>query len=112
MTHAIVAPPRQIGFWTCLALVIGNTIGTGIFLIPAALAPFGWSAIYGWLITIGGGLCLAYVFAVVDGIRQDKGNYPSPTGRTGLKLFARKHPWIIAGAVCGVAGTIVGFAAG
>ena len=64
MTHPITAPPRQIGFWTCLALVIGNTIGTGIFLIPAALAPFGWSAIYGWLITIGGGLCIAYVFAV------------------------------------------------
>ena len=64
MTHAIDAPPRQIGFWTCLALVIGNTIGTGIFLIPAALAPFGWNAIYGWSITIGGGLCIAYVFAV------------------------------------------------
>jgi APA family basic amino acid/polyamine antiporter len=63
MTHAIAAPPRQIGFWTCLALVIGNTIGTGIFLIPAALAPFGWNAIYGWGITIGGGLCIAYVFA-------------------------------------------------
>ena len=63
MTHPITAPPRQIGFWTCLALVIGNTIGTGIFLIPAALAPFGWNAIYGWLITIGGGLCIAYVFA-------------------------------------------------
>ena len=63
MTHEIKAPPRQIGFWTCLALVIGNTIGTGIFLIPAALAPYGWNAIYGWAITIGGALCLAYVFA-------------------------------------------------
>jgi len=63
MTHEIQAPPRQIGFWTCLALVIGNTIGTGIFLIPAALAPYGWNAIYGWAITIGGGLCIAYVFA-------------------------------------------------
>lgn len=63
MTHEIKAPPRQIGFWTCLALVIGNTIGSGIFLIPAALAPFGWNAIYGWAITIGGALCLAYVFA-------------------------------------------------
>ena len=63
MTHVMKAPPRQIGFWTCLALVIGNTIGSGIFLIPAALAPFGWNAIYGWGITIGGALCLAYVFA-------------------------------------------------
>ena len=63
MTHEIQAPPRQIGFWTCLALVIGNTIGTGIFLLPAALAPFGWNALYGWAITVGGALCLAYVFA-------------------------------------------------
>jgi len=63
MTHEIQAPPRQIGFWTCLALVIGNTIGTGIFLLPATMAPFGWNALYGWLITIGGSLCLAYVFA-------------------------------------------------
>ena len=63
MTHEIQSPPRQIGFWTCLALVIGNTIGTGIFLLPAALAPYGWSAIYGWIMTILGGLCIAYVFA-------------------------------------------------
>ena len=63
MTHEMRVPPRQIGFWTCLALVVGNTIGTGIFLLPAALAPFGWNALYGWGITIGGGLCLAYVFA-------------------------------------------------
>ncbi|NUT00992.1 MAG: amino acid permease [Sphingomonas sp.] len=65
MTREIQAPPRQIGFWTCLALVVGNTIGTGIFLLPAALAPFGWNALYGWGITIGGGLCLAYVFAAL-----------------------------------------------
>ena len=63
MTREIQAPPRQIGFWTCIALVVGNTIGTGIFLLPAALAPFGWNALYGWGITIGGALCLAYVFA-------------------------------------------------
>lgn len=63
MTREIKAPARQIGFWTCLALVIGNTIGTGIFLIPAALAPFGWNALYGWAITVGGALCLAYVFS-------------------------------------------------
>jgi APA family basic amino acid/polyamine antiporter len=54
---------RQIGFWTCLALVIGNTIGTGIFMLPASLAPFGWNAIAGWVISIGGALCLAHVFA-------------------------------------------------
>jgi APA family basic amino acid/polyamine antiporter len=46
-----------------VALVIGNIVGAGIFLLPAALAPFGHNAIYGWLLTIGGALCLAWVFA-------------------------------------------------
>ena len=73
MTHQIKAPPRQIGFWTCLALVIGNTIGTGIFLIPAALAPYGWNALYGWAITIGGALCLAYVFAALARLMPQAG---------------------------------------
>ena len=65
MLQEMRTPPRQIGFWTCLALVVGNTIGTGIFLLPAALAPFGWNALYGWGLTIGGALCLAYVFAAL-----------------------------------------------
>ena len=36
------------------ALVIGNMIGAGIFLLPAVLAPYGTNAIYGWLVTIAG----------------------------------------------------------
>ena len=55
--------PRQLGLWTCLALVVGNTIGTGIFLLPASLAPYGINAIFGWVLTIAGSLCLAFVFA-------------------------------------------------
>jgi APA family basic amino acid/polyamine antiporter len=54
---------RQLGFWMCLALVVGNMIGSGIFLLPANLAPYGVNAIWGWLITIGGAMCLATVFA-------------------------------------------------
>jgi len=54
---------RALGFWLCLALVIGNFIGSGIFLLPAQLAPFGWNAFFGWLLTIAGALCLAFVFA-------------------------------------------------
>ncbi|MFL6848668.1 MAG: amino acid permease [Sphingomicrobium sp.] len=54
---------RQLGFWMVLALVIGNVIGAGIFLLPASLAPLGANAIYGWLLTIGGCLCLASVLA-------------------------------------------------
>ena len=59
--------PRTLGFWTCLALVMGNMIGAGIFLLPAALAPLGWNAIAGWVVAIAGALCLAFVFARLAG---------------------------------------------
>lgn len=58
-------PRRALGLWICLALVMGNTIGTGIFLLPAALAPYGANAVAGWLVTIAGCLCLAQVFAAL-----------------------------------------------
>lgn len=57
------SPPRQLGFWMCLALVVGNMIGSGFFLLPATLAPFGWNGVAGWVITTIGALCLAVVFA-------------------------------------------------
>ena len=47
----------------CVALVVGNMIGSGVFMLPASLAPYGWNAVIAWLITIGGALCLALVFA-------------------------------------------------
>jgi hypothetical protein len=49
----------------------------------------------------------SYLAAVIDGIVQDKGTYPSEGGRTGFRLFASQHQWILAGAVAGIAGTVV-----
>jgi APA family basic amino acid/polyamine antiporter len=63
--HAAGVPPRQLGFWMALALVVGNMIGSGIFLLPANLAPYGTNAIIGWVVTIAGSLCLASVFAAL-----------------------------------------------
>ena len=54
---------RQLGFWMCLALVMGNMIGSGVFLLPASLAPYGLNSLYGWLLTAAGSLMLAMVFA-------------------------------------------------
>ena len=62
-TMVATAPPRALGLWMCLALVMGSMIGSGIFLLPAALAPFGWNAVYDWIITIAGVMCMARVFA-------------------------------------------------
>lgn len=54
---------KPLGLWMCVALVVGNMIGSGVFMLPASLAPYGWNAVIAWLITIGGALCLALVFA-------------------------------------------------
>jgi basic amino acid/polyamine antiporter, APA family len=54
---------RPIGLWMALALVMGSMIGSGVFLLPATLAPLGWNSVIGWLITVAGALCVAAVFA-------------------------------------------------
>lgn len=51
----------------CLALVVGNMIGSGVYLLPASLAPYGWNAVFGWVFTVGGALCLATVFSRLAG---------------------------------------------
>lgn len=57
------AGSRILGFWMCTALVIGNIIGVGIFVMPAALAPYGLNAVTGWGVTVLGCLFLAIVLA-------------------------------------------------
>ena len=47
----------------CIALVMGNMIGSGVFLLPASLAPFGWNAVVAWGVTISGAMALAMVLA-------------------------------------------------
>ena len=54
---------RKLGIWMCAALVVGNMIGAGIFLLPASLAPFGMNSVYAWLATSTGAILLACVFA-------------------------------------------------
>lgn len=56
-------PRRKFGFWLATALVVGNIIGSAIFMLPAGLAAFGWNAVSAWVITFVGALCLAWVFA-------------------------------------------------
>ncbi len=58
-------PPaaRAIGFWTAVSLVMGNMIGSGVFLLPASLAPYGGISLVGWLVSACGSVLLALVFA-------------------------------------------------
>jgi len=45
------------------SLVIGNMIGSGIYLLPASLAAYGTISIYSWVFTTFGALLLALVFS-------------------------------------------------
>src|SRR5438270_6655459 len=60
------ASERQLGLTMATALVIGNMIGAGVFLLPAVLAPLGPNAIYGWLVTIAGALFLTVTLGILS----------------------------------------------
>jgi APA family basic amino acid/polyamine antiporter len=62
-TANVSKQPRLLGFWMCMALVIGNTIGSGVFLLPASLAPYGLNSLLAWLFTALGSILLAIVFS-------------------------------------------------
>ena len=66
---------RQLGFWMCVALVMGNMIGSGIFLLPAALAPHGLNSLPAWLFTAAGALLLAMVFSRLARALPEGGPY-------------------------------------
>jgi arginine:agmatine antiporter len=44
-------------------LVTGNIMGSGIFMVPVALASFGSVASVSWLLSVVGAVCLALVYA-------------------------------------------------
>lgn len=54
---------RPLGLWSATALVVGNMIGSGVFLLPATLAPYGAASLLGWAVSIIGALLLALAFA-------------------------------------------------
>lgn len=73
---------QKLGLSMCVALVMGNMIGSGVFLLPASLAPFGWNGVAGWAITIGGALALAFVLARLTVL------FPQASGPTGFVELA------------------------
>ena len=52
----------SLGLAACTALVVGNMVGSGIFLLPASLAAFGPISLLGWIVTSVGALVLAIIF--------------------------------------------------
>jgi APA family basic amino acid/polyamine antiporter len=60
------ASAGRLGFWMAVALVVGNMIGSGVFLLPASLAPYGVNGLSGWLFSAAGAVALALVFAALS----------------------------------------------
>jgi APA family basic amino acid/polyamine antiporter len=55
---------RSIGLWMATALVVGNMVGSGVFLLPASLAgTAGPASMLAWVYTGAGAILLALVFA-------------------------------------------------
>lgn len=76
MSDATASATRPLGFLMCTALVVGNTIGIGIFMLPASLAPYGLNALGAWVITAAGCLMVAWVFAgLARTFAEDDGPY-------------------------------------
>ncbi len=54
---------KELGLWMLTALVTGNIVGSGVYLLPAVLASYGTISILGWLFTAVGVVFLALVFS-------------------------------------------------
>ena len=58
-----MVPQRKIGFWSVVSLVLGSQIGSGIFMLPSGLSPYGSLGLVSWVISGAGAIVLALVFA-------------------------------------------------
>ncbi len=63
MTTPSGSPPRVLGFWSAVAIVMGNMIGSGVFLLPASLAAYQGAGLVAWLLSAAGAVALALVFS-------------------------------------------------
>jgi amino acid transporter len=54
---------KSLGLAACTALVVGNMVGSGFYLSPVALAPYGLLAPLAWVVMGAGAICLGLSFA-------------------------------------------------
>lgn len=57
------ASQDKIGLWPLTALVTGNLVGSGVFLLPVTLAIYGDISLLAWIVASGGAILLSLVFA-------------------------------------------------
>src|SRR3990172_562338 len=74
---------KKLGVVALTALVSGNMIGSGIFLLPSAMARLGSMTLFSWVFTALGSLFLAFVFARMSQAMPKTGG-PYAYARMGL----------------------------
>ena len=57
------AAHASLGLAACTAIVVGNMVGSGFYLSPSAVAPYGLLAIAAWILMGVGAICLGLTFA-------------------------------------------------
>lgn len=80
--------PHKLGLWTSTSLVVGNMIGAGIFLMPAAMAAYGTIGLLGWLFSAIGSFFLAKVFSNLSKLLPGATGGPYVYTRAGFGDFA------------------------
>lgn len=79
---------NKLGLWTSTSLVVGNMIGSGVFLMPAAMAAFGGIGLLGWLFSAIGSFFLAKVFSNLSKLVPNVTGGPYVYTRKGFGDFA------------------------
>jgi amino acid transporter len=70
---AELAKHKSLGIAACTAIVVGNMVGSGFYLSPSAVAPYGSLAIVVWAIMGVGAICLGLTFAKLARLRPETG---------------------------------------
>ena len=78
----------KLGLWTTTSLVVGNMIGAGVFLMPAALAAYGSISLLGWVFSSLGAFLLAKIFSNLSKMLPKADGGPYAYSREGLGDFA------------------------
>lgn len=79
-------PQKKLGIWMLIALVSGNMIGSGVFLLPASLANIGSISLISWLFTSLGAFFLGMVFVYLSRMMPKTGG-PYAYAQAGFGQF-------------------------
>src|SRR5215470_1867546 len=64
---------KSLGLAACTAVVVGNMVGSGFYLSPSAVAPYGVLSIVMWAVMGIGAICLGLTFARLAAIAPATG---------------------------------------